>query len=51
MTEFVFMMFIHGWPVEVDRFKTLTECQSKVLAFHKSQSGNSTKVWCEEKMK
>lgn len=49
MMQYVMILFMNGWPVEVDRFKTLTECQEKVSIFNKAatQSGSQFKVWCE----
>lgn len=49
MMQYVMILFMNGWPVEVDRFKTLSECQEKVSIFNKAatQSGSQFKVWCE----
>lgn len=51
--EFIMILFMNGWPVEVDRFKNLKECQEKVTLYNKAakQSGSQFLVWCEERKK
>lgn len=50
MIQYVMILFMNGWPVEVDRFNTLKECQEKVAQFNRAslQSGSQYKVWCEK---
>lgn len=40
---------MNGWPIEVDRFRTLSECQEKVAQYNRAaaQSDSKFKVWCE----
>jgi len=49
--EFILILFMNGWPVEVDRFKTNKECQEKLQLFNRAaaQSGSTFKVWCEQR--
>lgn len=49
MMQYIMILFMNGWPVEVDRFRTLSECQEKVALFNRAaiQSESLFKVWCE----
>jgi hypothetical protein len=49
--EYLMILFLNNWPIEVERFKTLAECQEKVKTYNKAaiQSGSSYKVWCEKR--
>ena len=51
MTEFVLILFMNGWPVEVDRFKNEFECIDRAQQFNRAslQSENQFKVWCEKR--
>lgn len=40
---------MNGWPIEVDRFATMAECQEKVSLYNRAarQADGQFKVWCE----
>ncbi len=50
MIEFVLVLFMNGWPTEVDRFTTMKECHEKMLTFSKSnlRPNIDFKIWCEQ---
>jgi hypothetical protein len=52
LTEWVFMMFLNGWIVEVDKFSTHDACQDKVRIFNLAtkQANSPLMVWCEQKI-
>jgi hypothetical protein len=45
----IFVLFMNGWPVEVDRFSSRSLCEDKVRQYNAAarQSGSSFLVWCE----
>ena len=49
ITEWVFMMFMNGWIVEVDTFQTQQSCQDKVRIYNSAtkQANSPLMVWCE----
>jgi len=50
MIEFVLILFMNGWPAEVDRFATMKECNEKMLFFLKSNSKpeKDFKIYCKQ---
>lgn len=50
MIEYVMILFMNGWPVEVDRFKDKKECDKKIAAFQRSNSkpDKDFKIWCQQ---
>jgi hypothetical protein len=51
ITEWVFMMFMNGWIVEVDTFSTHHSCLDKVQIYNKAtkQADSPLMVWCESR--
>lgn len=49
--EWVFVMFMNGWMIDVDRFGTHTACEDKVRMYRAAgdQAGGQFKVWCEQR--
>lgn len=49
--EWIFVMFLNGWTVEVDRFATRAQCEDKVRLYNAAarQSGSRYVVWCESR--
>jgi len=47
--SWVFVLFMNGWPVDVDRFKSYQECQDKVRMYNAAakQAKGTFLVWCE----
>lgn len=51
MIDYVFIIFVNGWPMDVDRFKTIKECNEKVAIYMRAQKQSNAqyKVWCERR--
>lgn len=47
----VFLLFMNGYTIEVDRFSTQAACLEKVRLYNAAarQSGARYQVWCEQK--
>lgn len=47
----VFVLYMNGWPVEVDTFATRAQCEDKVRIYRAAltQATSSARVWCEER--
>jgi hypothetical protein len=45
----IFVLFMNGWPVEVDQFPSRSLCEDKVRQYNAAarQSGSNYLVWCE----
>lgn len=45
----VFVLFLNGYPIDVDTFNTKTVCEDKVRIYNAAakQSGSRYLVWCE----
>jgi len=43
------VLFMNGWPVDVDRFATRQACEDKVRVYNQAarQSNSAYLVWCE----
>lgn len=51
MMPWVMVLFMHGWPVDVDRFITREQCEEKVRMYNRAsrQINGSYLVWCEHR--
>jgi hypothetical protein len=51
--QWFFMLFMHGYIIEVDSFATRKACFDKILQYNRAaeQSGSALLVWCETKPK
>lgn len=49
MIEYILVLFMNGWPVEVDRFAKEEECVDKMKTFERAlkQAKSEARVWCE----
>lgn len=49
MMQYVMILFMNGYPTEVDHFRTLPQCEEKLAQYKRAQSqhGYKYKVWCE----
>lgn len=49
--SWIFVMFMHGWKIDVDHFDTWQACQDKVRLYNAAaqQSHGRFLVWCEHR--
>ena len=51
ITEWVLVLFMNGWPVEVDTFSQKKNCFDKLETYNRAlaQAKSEAKVWCEQR--
>lgn len=49
--EWIFVMFLNGFMVDVDRFNTRQECENKVAIYNRAgrQASGQFLVWCDRR--
>jgi hypothetical protein len=51
ITEWVLVLFMNGWPVDVDTFSQKKNCFDKLETYNRAlaQAKSEAKVWCEHR--
>jgi hypothetical protein len=51
LTEWVLILFMNGWPVDVDTFSQKKNCFDKLGTYNRAltQANSEAKVWCEQR--
>lgn len=51
LTEWALILFMNGWPVDVDTFSQKKNCFDKLETYNRAlaQAKSEAKVWCEQR--
>ena len=49
--SWIFVMFMNGYMIDVDQFRTRAECEDKVRTYNRAaqQAKSTFLVWCEHR--
>jgi hypothetical protein len=52
LTEWALILFMNGWPLEVDRFSQRKNCFDKLETYNRAlaQANSDARVWCAQRL-